>query len=267
MITIRDLVHGFENLSLKDGPVIVHGSFKSLKPFSGNPKTVIDALVDSTGGVMMPSFTFETMVYPPSGPGQNGLDYPTEHTRHFQSWDAAPTYFRRDLPVDKQLGILPETLRRHHRAKRSLHPILSFTGVNVDYALQRQSMDDPLAPIGALAERNGRVLLIGVGQRANTSIHYAERKAGRPQFLRWAATPVRVVECPGFPGDSDGFETIAPYIKQRVDSVTIGKARVDAIPLQALFDVVKQMIKEDPQALLCQRAECGRCGAVRKMVE
>jgi aminoglycoside 3-N-acetyltransferase len=61
-------------------------------------------------------------------------------------------------------------------------------------------LDDPLAPVGALAEENGTVLLIGVNHTVNTSIHYAEKIAGRKQFIRWALTPQGVRECPGFPG-------------------------------------------------------------------
>jgi aminoglycoside 3-N-acetyltransferase len=266
VITVRDLLHGFESLSLRGQPVIAHGSFKSLGHVQGGPKAVVNTLIASTGALMMPSFTYETMVYPPTGPEWNGLDYRAEHERHHLNGDSAPTYFKRDLPVDREIGVLPETLRRHHNAKRSLHPILSFTGVNVEFALERQSMESPLEPIGALAEQNGWVLLIGVDQRVNTSIHYAEKLAGRPQFLRWAATPRRVVECPSFPGDSDGFQQIASRVRHRVNSVVIGDARVDAIPLRFLLETVDGLIKEDPLALLCQRDSCGRCNAVREAV-
>lgn len=267
MITVRDLLHGFESLSLRGGPVIAHGSFKSFGRVQGGPKAVIDALAASTNGLMMPAFTYETMTYPPTGPEMNGLDYDAEHERHHRRGDAAPIYFKRDLPVDKEIGVLPEMLRRHRGAKRSLHPILSFTGVNVDYALDRQSMADPLAPIGALAERNGWVLLIGVGQHVNTSIHFAEKLAGRPQFLRWAATPRRVVECPGFPGDSDGFDGIVPHIRHQIDAVTIGEARVEAIPLRYLLETAHGLIKQNPLALLCQRDSCGRCNSVRDLID
>ena len=63
-----------------------------------------------------------------------------------------------------------------------------------------QTLAEPLAPIGALAQRGGWVLLLGVNQTVNTSLHYAERLAGRPQFTRWALTYEGVRECPQFPG-------------------------------------------------------------------
>jgi aminoglycoside 3-N-acetyltransferase len=265
MITVRDLFHGFDSLSLRAGPVIAHGSFKSLGRVQGGPKTVIDALLASTNGLMMPAFTYETMVYPRSGPDLNGMDYEVEHGKRRRGEVAAPVYFKPELPVDKEIGVLPETLRRNRHARRSLHPILSFTGVNVDFALERQSMEDPFAPIGALAEQNGWVLLIGVNHRVNTSIHYAERLAGRRQFLRWAATPRRVVECDNFPGDSEGFQEIAPYLTHERNVVTIGEARVEAIPLRLLIEAAEELVKQHPLALLCQRENCGRCNAVREM--
>ena len=266
MITIIELLYGLEELSLGGKPVIAHGSFKSLGAVQGGPAMVIDALLESAGALMMPAFTYDTMVFPRIGPEQNGVDYEVEDTLRRIVHESVPTYFTRNIPVDPEIGILSETLRRHRNAKRSLHPILSFTGVNVDFALDLQNMENPFAPIGALAERNGWVLLIGVDHRANTSIHYAEKLAGRRQFLRWAITPRRVIECPGFPGDSEGFQQIASHLAKEVKAVTIGNARVEAIPLRFLLETAQNLIKEDPLALLCQREFCGRCNAVREAV-
>ncbi|MBV6394530.1 MAG: hypothetical protein HFACDABA_00095 [Anaerolineales bacterium] len=266
MITFRDLIHGFETLSLRGVPVIAHASFKSLGAVQGGPRAVLDALITTTGALMMPAFTYETMVYPPLGPDRNGVDYKAEHARRAGATSLLPVYFRADLPVDREIGSLPELLRRRPEARRSLHPILSFVGVNAEQALAYQSMENPLGPIGALAERGGYVLLIGVSQRANTSVHYAEKLAGRPQFLRWAATPRRVVRCPNFPGDSFGFDELAPRLKPYTRAVAIGNARMEAIPLQAMFNVVQTMIEKNPLALLCQRTDCRRCKSVREMV-
>jgi aminoglycoside 3-N-acetyltransferase len=135
--------------------------------------------------------------------------------------------------------------------------------VNADFALDRQTIYDPFAPIGALAEMNGWVVLMGVDHSVNTSIHYAEKLTGRKQFIRWALTRKRIVECPGFPGDSAGFYALANYLENDVETATIGEARVEAIQLNRLFDRVKLLLKEDPLALLCQREDCARCNAVR----
>ena len=110
------------------------------------------------------------------------------------------------------------------------------------------------------------MLLLGVDQRVNTSIHYAERVAGRKQFLRWALTLEGVVECPGFPGCSDGFDALALHLPGITHSTRIGGAEVHAMPLTELIEVARRVVEADPLALLCRRAFCGRCEAVRKSV-
>lgn len=263
------MFEGFESLPIRGQAVIAHGSFRSLGEVQGGPRAVVDALVHACGALIMPTFTYQSMVTPLVGPPNNGLDYAgededRERRKDVGTLDAVP--FHRDLPADPEMGILAETLRRYPGAGRSLHPILSFAGVHADYALERQTIYDPLAPIGALAEKDGWVLLIGVDHTVNTSIHYAEKLAGRRQFTRWARLRKRFVECPGFPGDSSGFNEIAPYLEKDVETAVIGEARVQAIPLNRLIERVKILIKSNPLALLCDRKTCARCNAVRASV-
>ncbi|MFA5874649.1 MAG: hypothetical protein WC832_11855, partial [Anaerolineales bacterium] len=84
------------------------------------------------------------------------------------------------------------------------------------------------------------------------------------QFIRWALTPKGVVECPGFPGCSAGFQAIAPDMEKFIRQVQIGNALVQAVPLKMLFKVVMMRIKKDPRALLCQQEDCERCAEIRK---
>lgn len=268
MITVRELLAGFGSLPIRGQAVIAHGSFKSLGQVQGGPRVVVDALIKTCGSLIMPTFTYQTLVTPLVGPPNNALDYAAEDAKRRRdaqgTLDALP--FRRDLPADEEMGSLAETLRRHVSAKRSFHPILSFAGVNADFALERQTIYDPLAPIGALAEKNGWAVLIGVDHSVNTSIHYAEKLAGRKQFIRWALARRRIIQCPGFPGDSSGFNEIAQYLENDVETVTIGEARVQAVQLNRLIDRVKLLIKTNPLALLCERSNCPRCNAVRDFV-
>jgi aminoglycoside 3-N-acetyltransferase len=106
--------------------------------------------------------------------------------------------------------------------------------------------------------------MLGVDHTSNTSIHYAEKLAGRKQFVRWALTRHGVVECPGFPGCSDGFQSLAPRLEPITRRVQIGPAQVQAISLAGLAERVCAWIAEDPQALLCSKPYCERCQAVRQ---
>lgn len=251
-----ELTTAFSKLGLAKHPVIAHASLRAFG--SVDAETMLSALLDSTSGLIMPAFTYKTMLNPEIGPPRNGLTYGSQTDLNKM---AEP--YHADMPADKTMGILPEILRRHPKAKRSSHPIQSFAGINADAILNTQTLYEPFAPIAALAEQDGWVLLLGVDHRVNTSIHYGEKLAGRMQFIRWALTQDKVVECPGYPGDSEGFNVIAPDVETYTRRVEISGAPVQAIHLRSLLKVVVGKIHENPCALLCGRAECERCEAVR----
>jgi hypothetical protein len=153
--------------------------------------------------VVMPTFTYQCMVWPLAGPPNNAVTY-DDH----QDDNAYADIFRPDLRAHPSLGRVAETLRRLPGAIRSAHPVMSFAawGEGAQTVVSAQSRAEPLGPVAHLADasRDGDVLLLGVGHTVNTSIHYAEYRAGRKQFIRWALTPAGVVECVAFPGCSDG---------------------------------------------------------------
>ncbi len=258
MVSYSDLKLGVTKLGLTDRLVIAHASLKAFGPINGGAEALLQVLLASVRGLVMPTFTYKTMVTPEVGPPNNGLTYGKEQD---QNKMAEP--FHPYMPADAMMGILPEIFRKHPSAKRTYHPIQSFAGIQVDTILDSQTIYNPLAPIGALADQDGWVLLLGVDHTVNTSIHYAEKLAGRKQFVRWALTKDRIVECPGFPGDSAGFNQIADDLEKSLRCVEIGGATVQAIPLKVLFKAVVGRIKQDPLALLCQREDCERCNAVR----
>jgi len=258
MITFEDLKAALESLDLGETPGIVHASIKSFGAIEGGTEAVLGALLTVLDGLLMPTFTYKTMITPEIGPPNNGLTYGKHRDLNRM---AEP--FRHSMPADRLMGILPEKLRNYPGAILTAHPILSFVGVGVNDALLAQTLYDPFAPIGVLAKRDGWVLLLGVDHTVNTSIHYAEKLAGRCQFVRWALMKKRIIECPGFPGCSDGFEAIRPDIEDITRYVQFGNSFIEAIPLQPLLQAVEIRIKEDPLALLCQRDECERCDAVR----
>ena len=219
---------------------------------------MLSALLDSVRGIIVPTFTYKTMLNPEIGPPRNGMTYGSE-----ADLNKMAESFHPDMPADKTMGILPEVLRKHPKAKRSLHPIQSFAGIHADAVLNTQTIYNPLAPIGALADQDGWVLLLGVDHRVDTSIHYAEKLGGRLQFLRWALMQDRVIECPGFPGDSEGFNAIAPFVEKYTRRVEIGDALVQAVHLKSMIKVVVDELKTNPFAFLCDRPDCERCEAVR----
>lgn len=258
MLSYEDLRSRLVELGLKNNPVIAHASLKSFGTIDGGADALLRAVLDSVGALVMPTFTYKTMITPEVGPPNNGLVYGSDQNLNLMAEPFTP-----DMPCDKMLGVVPETLRRLPFSKRTRHPIQSFAGARADRFLAAQTLQNPLGVIGALAEADGWVLLLGVDHTVNTSIHFAEMLAGRRQFTRWALTPTRIVECTGFPGDSSGFDAIAPELENDVRRVQVETALVQAVPLKVLFLAVIHRIKEDPLALLCQREDCERCNEIR----
>jgi aminoglycoside 3-N-acetyltransferase len=259
-VRLRDLLLGLRGLHLTGAPVIVHSSLKSFGQVEGGPGTVVNALVAAFKTVIVPTFTYKTIIIPLTGPENNGITYGS-----LQDQNQMAEFFTPGMPADPLMGIIPEMFRKYPRTKRSNHPIQSFAGINAEKVLAAQTMTDNLAPLGLLEQADGWVVLMGVDHTVNTSIHYAEKLAGRRQFIRWALTPKGVVECPGFPGCSAGFQAIAPEMEKFTRHVKIGGALVQAVPLKMLFKVVVARIKKDPLALLCQQEDCERCNQIRKL--
>jgi aminoglycoside 3-N-acetyltransferase len=246
MITYRQLAMAFSHLDLdRTRPVIAHASLSAFGQVAGGPETLLGAVLTICSGLMMPCFTYKTMVTPEIGPIDNGLVYGSEGDLNLMA-----EFFSLTLPADPLMGQIAEHLRQHPRAQRSIHPILSFAGIQVEDVLAAQTLEDPLAPIAELCKAGGYVLLLGVNHTANTSLHYAEKLAGRKQFVRWALTPQGVVECPGFPGSSEGFQEVEPYLDGIIRRATVGNARIQAIPLVEMVGIVQKLIENNPLALL-----------------
>ena len=259
MLIFNDLIVAFETLGLKKKPVIAHASLRSFGHVVGGADSVVTALDYTTGSFIMPSHTYKTMVTPVSGPANNALNY-----QRGQQWNRLAEPFQHNMPADSLMGAVPESLRMWPEARRSTHPILSFTGIRAEKILEKQTIEEPFGPIRALVELDGWVLLLGVDHTANTSIHFAEKLAGRKQFIRWALTQNGTVTCPGFPGCSLGFEVIEPDVRATTKTIKVGDASVHAVPLRPLMVRVIEIIKKDKYALLCDRPDCERCADVRK---
>ena len=260
MLSYREISTAFVNLQIPyDSPVIVHGSLSAFGEVKGGADTIIGALSTMSHQVMFPTFTYKTMVIPRDGPPDNGMTYGSSTDLNLM----AEIYYP-EMPVDPLIGILAERFRNIPKVSRSSHPILSFTAMNMEKIIEAQSLSDPFAPIEQLSFAKGWILLIGVDHTVNTSIHYAEKLAGRRQFVRWALTDKGIVECPGFPGCSDGFNTIAPMLVSVTRKVTLESCLIQAVPLNFLIHTVKTAIADDSLSFLCSRQSCERCDAIRK---
>ena len=262
IIAAESFISAFQALNIdRSRPIIAHASLSAFGEVQGGAESLLEALLQVYEVLIMPGFTYKTMVVPEEGPHGNGLLYGS-----YRDANRMVEIFHPEMPVDRLMGVIPEALRLRPGTRRSQHPILSFVGMNAERYLESQTLDEPLEPIRLLAESQGWVLLLGVDHTVSTSIHLSERLAGRKQFLRWALTQEGIVECPRFPGCSDGFNELASRLIPVTRQASVGQASICAIPLLDLVETAKAWLEIDPLALLCDRSYCERCQAIRDFV-
>ncbi|HEV2149686.1 MAG TPA: AAC(3)-IV family aminoglycoside N-acetyltransferase [Longimicrobiaceae bacterium] len=158
-------------LGLREGGVLlVHTSFRAVRPVEGGPRGLIEALRDTLGPrgtLVMPAWTGED-------------DEP---------FDPAAT------PASPDLGVVADTFWRLPGVARSTHPF-AFAAAG---PLAERVTAGPLpipphapgSPAGRVHELDGQVLLLGVGHDADTTLHLAELLAGVPYRVPKHCTALR----------------------------------------------------------------------------
>lgn len=268
----RAIAAGLRALGL-DGSsiVVVHSSLRSFGQVVGGAAAVCRALVDTCGTVLVPAGTWD-LTGLPAPPGLVRPDNAFRNARTWAEFDqelqrAVPFSF--DLPVDRELGAIPETMRRHFPYQRSAHPLLSYlaVGPHARKLMDAQRSDWPLGPIESLADMGGDVLLLGTTHSSNTAIHVAEQHLGRSRFYRYAKVAAGSwAELPNIPGQSHRFDEIEPSLTPLTREVWIGGCRARRIPAGAVLETTKRLIAANPRALLCEDPAC-RCGAALRQYQ
>jgi aminoglycoside N3'-acetyltransferase len=254
-ITTREVVDQLRRLGVKSGGVlVVHTSFRAVRPVEGGPAGLIGALCESLGPdgtLVMPSWT--------------GTDD--------EVFDPYAT------PASSDLGVVPDTFWRMAGVQRSGHPF-AFAALGPG---ARTVTADPLplpphapkSPIGRVHDLDGQVLLLGVGHDSNTTLHLAERLAGVPYGV-----PKRVTV------DADGRDVRIDYLEndhccqrftladewlrdralQAEGPVGHGHARL--FRARDLVTLAVERLKRDPLLFLHPpESRCAECDAARSSVK
>jgi aminoglycoside 3-N-acetyltransferase len=255
-VTPADLERGLRQLGVeKHRPVIVHSSLSSLGNMVGGASGVLSALERVSSSVVMPAFTYYTLVWPSQHRNEDWPSHPAE--------DGPP--FRIGSPVSRDIGRIPQAMLERSGSLRSTHPALSFVanGIDAKQILGVQTLEHPYAPIGVLQHLDGLVVLIGVDHRSNTSIHYGEYLAGRPLLERWANTQYGAVKT-FYPNCSAAFNGIEASLST-LRSLELGKATIQVMSVREVIAATQRLIAHHPESLLCGYPNC-RCQNVRAKV-
>jgi aminoglycoside N3'-acetyltransferase len=153
--------------------LLVHASFSKVGPIDGGPPALIGALRDalgSTGTLVMPSMS-------------------DDDDRPFDA---------RETPC-LAMGVVADTFWRMPGVLRSDSPH-AFAAIGPDAARITAAHPwnvphGPDSPVGRVHDLDGRILLLGVGHDANTTVHLAEALAG----VRYRARKVLTIWKDGHP--------------------------------------------------------------------
>lgn len=161
------------------GILLVHTSFSNVKPVESGPEGLIRALqvaLGPQGTLVMPSMSYDD-------------DHP----------------FDKGMSPCPEMGIVADTFWRLPGVLRSdNNHAFAAAGPLAEKILTPHPMDVPHgrnSPVGRIYEMDGQVLLLGIGQDSNTTIHLAENLAGvryrRDKYVTilQSGKPVRLDYC------------------------------------------------------------------------
>ncbi|CUK70211.1 aminoglycoside N(3)-acetyltransferase [Listeria monocytogenes] len=177
--TKQKIVSDLEESGIKKGDTIIfHASMSKAHWICGGPVTVILALqelVGETGNIVMPAQT-----------GQLSDPEKWENPPVPESWWKI---IRRETPPfdplvtpTRGMGVIAETFRTMPDVERSFHPYHSFCawGKDKKQILANQplakSMGDE-SPLGKMYQLDAKIILFGVDNNNNTSLHLAEERS------------------------------------------------------------------------------------------
>ena len=264
-VAMRDVYAAVHALGLSGRPLCVHASLRSFGWVEGGAPTITAGLLEAGCTLLAPTFSWDTFAVAPlphQRLAQNGTS-PGYYETLQQTLPGVVRVYAPDAPdLDHaDMGAIPAAVLAMPGRVRGNHPLCSFAaiGPRADELVAAQQPLHVFAPLRALAEAGGSVVLMGVGLTELTLIHLAEQLAGRNLFRRWAngsdGQPLAVEAG----GCSRGFGKFAPILVPIRQSTIVGQSRWDVYPAQETLDRAAQAIRNEPMMTHCGRADCNRC--------
>jgi aminoglycoside 3-N-acetyltransferase len=237
---------------VEGGALLVHASYRAIRPIEGGPGAVIEALhvaVGSRGTIVMPSWGSEDDV----------------------AFDPDST------PVASDLGVVAEQFRHVPGALRSDHPFAFAALGPAAAAIVADDLPVPPhrleSPVGRVYELDGQVLLLGVGHDADTTIHLAEVLALVPYRTPKHCTVRRgsgIHRVDYLENDHCclRFALADDWLRARglQREGMVGNATARLVRSRDIVAVVSERLRDDPLLFLHPPGECDECDTARGSV-
>lgn len=221
--------------------VLVHASMSELGWVCGGPQAIVDAFMDvltPEGTLVVPTHTSQY-----SDPA-NWSNPPVPEHWYDQIAEHMPPY-RPEVTPTRGMGAISECFRNYPGVVRSGHPEFSAAawGAGAEEIVSDHEFDYGLgnnSPYARVYERDGDVLLVGVGHEVNTSLHLGEHRGDFPKTQVSHTAPVL----------EDGKRTVVEY--EDVATSTEDFPDVGAA-FEAEFGITEGMVGAASAKLLPQR--------------
>ncbi len=190
MVTQKDIIRFLESSKIKhDDIVTIHCSLRSIGEIENGADGLIDAFCEylSDGMFIVPTHTWDNV------------------SKENPFYDVRTT-----MPC---IGVLSQVAAFRSNGVRSLHPTHSVTvfGKNAEEYVKGEEKSATPAPVGGclsrLYERNGKILLIGVGHERNTYLHSVDERLNIPDRLSPEAFEITIRDYDGNLHKSPPFHT------------------------------------------------------------
>lgn len=234
-----------EALGVRQGDLLlVHTSFRAIRPIDGGPERLIHALLRAIG----PS---GTLVMPTMTDGASQFDPKTTPT------------------VD--MGVVAETFWRMPAVVRSTHPGGSFAafGPLAREICAEQPLEPPHgieSPPGRVYALGGKVLLLGVDHSESTVMHVAESIAGVPYSIAYpTVVGDDVVSIRETDSCCRGFCKVDAWIP--IHRGKVGNADAKLYEARAAVDACIMQLRTNPLLFLCEPGACEDCDAAHASIK
>jgi aminoglycoside N3'-acetyltransferase len=221
-VTKEDIKKGLEEVGLGRGDiVVVHSSLSAFGYVKGGADTVIDALLEvvgEEGTVVMPTFHNGKLYRPPKDP----------------------------MTTPSELGLISNVFCHRKGVIRGIDCNFAAKGPKAQEIVNYAPLPPGRPknnPLYKIAELGGYILLLGVGQSRNSTLHVAQALA----IEEIDGIAIDIYESGGgyefLPFDNKILDD--PLIERgKMRIVTIGEAEVRLIESRGLFQVIRELYQE-----------------------